>query len=124
MSGSRTSGGSPQKRTNSAEPSALNGRQSHAVETAGRRAGRRVQIGVAIEPEQAEVFVVAARAGEQCDDQGAVTAKDEHETAGLYGQFSARLQVMQGSHDVGQVPGALVLVIVGKQVARRSRRNR
>ncbi len=36
----------------------------HAIDTARRRGGGRIQIGVAIEPQQADIFVVAPRAGQ------------------------------------------------------------
>src|SRR5579883_1131608 len=47
--------------------------EGHAIKTAGRRGGRRVQIRVPIEPKQTELLVVTARPGQHRQDLRAVS---------------------------------------------------
>ena len=90
----------------------------HAIDAAGRSGSGGIEIGVAVHPEQIEMLVVAARTGEQSNDLRAIAAEDQNQRAALHGGFRVHLQVVQAGDDRGQIAGATMLFIVGKQARR------
>ena len=70
-------------------------RDDHAVDAARRRGSGRVQIGVAIEPQQIDVLVVAARAGKQADRLRAISAEHQNESAALHRDFGVNFQIVE-----------------------------
>ena len=87
----------------------------HAVDAAGGCGGGSVQVGVAVEPDEIEMFVVAARAGEQTDGLSAVAAENEDESAAFHGDFGVDFEIVETGYDCGEVAGAAMFVIVGEE---------
>src|SRR5208337_3465471 len=93
-------------------------RQGHAIETARGRGGGRVEISVAVEPEEVEMLIVAARTGEQRDGLDTVASEDKNQAAGLGGRLGARLQIVESGDDFRDVAGTLVIVVIGEETRR------
>ena len=89
-SGSRTSGGLAPEAHQFRRAVADDMRDDHAVDAAGRRGRRRIQVGIAIEPDQIEMFVVAPSAGKQTDGLRAVASENQHKRAAFHGDFGVR----------------------------------
>src|SRR5882724_3233373 len=93
-------------------------RDDHAVNAAGWRGSRSVQIGVAIEAQEIDVVVVAAGAGEQGDGLGAVSDEDQDQGPTLDRSFGAKLEVVEAGDDFAEIAGAAMLFIVGEKARR------
>ena len=86
-------------------------RDHHAVDASGGRRGRHVQIGVAVHINQADVAMIAPRAGDRRQHGNAIAAQNERKRAGFHGNFDARAQIIEGFQNRGNVSGAGMLVI-------------
>ncbi len=64
------------------------------------------------------MLVVAAGAGEQSDDLGAIATENEDKSAALDGNFGVEFQVVEAGNDCRKVASAAMLFVVGKQAGR------
>ena len=89
-------------------------RKHHTVDSAGRRRCGSIQVGVAIEPQQIDVLVVAASGSQQSDDLHAISAENKDERAALHRAFRASLEIIQSGDNFGQITGPAMFIVVGK----------
>src|SRR5256886_376724 len=87
----------------------------HSVDAARGSARGSIEIGVAIEPQKIQVFVIAPRAGEQANNLGAVAAEDQQNRAALHGKLGTQFQIIETSDDLGQIAGAPVFLVIREE---------
>src|SRR5262249_21079992 len=87
----------------------------HAINAAGRCCCGSIEVGVAVHPEEMELFIVTARGSEKSDGLRAIAAKNENERTTFYGDFGSCFQIAEAGDDFGNVAGAAMFVVVGKK---------
>src|SRR6266571_2043518 len=83
--------------------------------TSSAKARRSVQIGVAIEPQQVHMLVVAPRAGQQTNHLHAIATYYQHQRAAFDREFRTGLQVIQARDNLRQIARAPMFLIVGEK---------
>ena len=78
----------------------------------------RIQIGITIEPDQIEVFVVASRTGQQTDRLRAISGEHQNQRAALHRGFSVNFQIVEPGNDRGKISRAAMFIVVRKQTLR------
>src|SRR2546421_2800486 len=90
----------------------------HAIDSSRRRRGGSIQVGIAVNPQQIDVLVIAPRAGEQTDYFRAIATQHQHQGATFHRDFRARLQVVQSGDYFLQIAGAAMLFVISKATRR------
>ena len=89
----------------------------HPVDAAGWRRGWCVQIGIAVEPQQVDVLVIAAGAGQQADRLRAIATQHQDQSAAFNGHLGVNFQIVEAGDDRREIAGAAMFFIVGEKAA-------